>query len=370
MERPEGAGAPGLTSRRRFLIGAVAVPVTAGAAAYLGLLTARDDPATGATRKRAFEPRGSTGQAVQRAIDEAYRTGGGVVPLSTGTYTTDAPILVRDNVMLTGRGPASRVKAGRGFLRHPGPHGGHPLITTDGADDVTISDLVADQSGDTLDGDVAGRLREHLVDGRYSTNLLISGVRTRNPFSYSIAVIGSARFRVQGCRTSVTSRGRYDQLDGIHVLGSRAGDVVDNQVDQGGPGADGDDGLVAHSINDPCHAIVYRNNRVRGGRHGAAMQLAVGRAPVHDIVIRNNTFYGSPIGLHARYYAEGAWVRDIVVGGSSLAGNVFSDNASSAVDFTAGRVENTVVSYNTSVESGDFLVPRGSGNMLHDNVVD
>lgn len=142
---------------------------------------------------------------------------------------------------------------------------------------MTIADITADHNGDFVDADVSGRLREYLIDGRPSDNPRVTGVRTRNPFTYSIGVVGSSRFRIQRCRTSVSSAGRYDQLDETHVLGSRDGDVVDNDVDQGGA-ADGDDGLVAHSINNPCHGIVYRNDRVRGGRHGAAMQLAAGRA--------------------------------------------------------------------------------------------
>jgi polygalacturonase len=354
-------------TRRLLLAGVLAVPVAAGAAARWELSSRWRRPATGAPGGPAFVPRSTSGEAVQEAVDAASRAGGGVVRLSSRTYVTDAPVLLKDDVMLQGAGPGSVLRAGPTFLDHPGPHGGHPLVTTSGAANVTIADLTADHSGNVLDADVPGRLREFLIDGRHSDNLVVTGVHTRNPFTYSIAVVGCSRFRVQGCRTSVRTVGRYDQLDGIHVLGSRYGDVVDNHVDQGGAGSDGDDGLVAHTIDDACHDVVFRNNTVRGGGHGAAMQLAAGDAPLSDIVIRNNYFYGSPRGLRTGYYAEGAVIRGVTVGGGSLAGNVFEDIGAPAVDFTAGPMRDTLVSYNTSIDAGGFRARPGPGTVLLHN---
>ncbi|MFP3525826.1 hypothetical protein SB912_25405, partial [Pantoea sp. SIMBA_072] len=77
------------------------------------------------------------------------------------------------------------LKATSRFLKAKGPLGGHPLITTNGSQNVTIADLTADQSGDVIDGNVSGRLKEYLVDVRNSTNAVVEGVATKNPFTYS-----------------------------------------------------------------------------------------------------------------------------------------------------------------------------------------
>ena len=90
----------------------------------------------------------------------------------------------------------------------------------------------------------------YLIDVRDSENAVVIGVRTRNPFSYSIAVVGSSGFCVSRCNTQVATSGLYNQLDGIHVLDSNDGQVIGNYVDQR-IGTDGDDGLVAHTISAP-----------------------------------------------------------------------------------------------------------------------
>ncbi|MEZ0490923.1 glycosyl hydrolase family 28-related protein [Kineococcus sp. TBRC 1896] len=303
---------------------------------------------------------------MQAAIEVAHAGGGGVVRLSRGTYLTEAPIRLRSGVALRGDGSGTVLKAGPDFLSRTGPHGGHPLLTTEGADDVTIAALTADHSGDALDADVPGRLVEYLVDGRHSENLLLEEVTTCNPFTYSIAIVGSSRFSVRGCRTSVSTSGRYTQLDGIHVLGSRYGEVIGNDVDQGG-GDDGDDGLVAHTITQPCHDVVFRDNRVRGGRHGSAMQLAVGGATLHDVVVRNNFFYDSPRGLRSGQWSAGGMLRRVIVGGDAAGGNAFWNNGGAAVDFAEVPTEDVVVSHNTSVASGEFL--GRTGTLLRANSV-
>ena len=164
--------------------------------------------ATGAPGGAVVKPAARTGVAVQEAIDLAHRRGGGVVRLGVGTYVTDRPLRVRSRVALVGNGPQTVVKAGPAFLSSRGPLGGHPLITTYGASDVTVANLTADQSGDVLDGNVPERLTEFCVDGRHSTNLVFDRVSTRNPFSYSIAVVATSQFCVRGCQTRVTTVGR------------------------------------------------------------------------------------------------------------------------------------------------------------------
>ncbi len=302
-------------------------------------------------------PEGTDGLALQRAIDAVHEAGGGTVQLAAGTtYLTDEHILVRSAVSLVGAGPSTVVKAGPRFLETRGPNDGYPLLTTHGAEDVRIADLTADQSGDLLDGNVENRLHEYLVDVRRSRRVVVERVSTVNPFSYSIASVGSTDFTIRGCRTRVRTSGRYTQLDGIHVLDSSYGLVVDNDVDQGGPGRDGDDALVAHTMGRDCHHVVYRGNRVRSGRFGGGMQLAVGDGDIHHITVADNVFHDSPSGVRVGDYGGDGVVRAITIGGSRRDGNVFTRNERFAVRMLTRLGGDVHVSHNTSIGSGGFLL--------------
>ena len=258
--------------------------------------------APGATATRLFAPSGmvannatdNTG-AIQRAINAASSAGGGVVALPAGTFLVNGHLTLKNNVKLTGVGPATVLKAGLRFLDSAGIDGGYPIVTTAGASNVTIANLTADQSGDVLNGNVrpADRLAAYLIDVRGSHNVVVDGVYTRNPFTYSIAVVGSNDFCIVHCNTRVATSGRYNQLDGIHILDSNTGQVIDNYLDQR-VGTDGDDGLVAHTIGAPVYDVLYANNTVRGGSGGSGMQIAIGNYSIYNLTIRNNDFYGYP----------------------------------------------------------------------------
>lgn len=294
---------------------------------------------------------------IQKAIDAASRRSGGVVQLAAGTYMVSRPLVLRSGVALKGAGKSTRVKAGPLFLKNRGPFGGHPLITTNGSTKVTISDLVADQSGDTLNGNTPYRLNEYLIDVRYTDNAVVQRVTTANPFTYSIAVVASTNFCVRNNFTSVSTSGKYNQLDGIHIFDSSVGVVQGNTVDQGS-GSDGDDGLVAHSIGEPVHDVAYLNNKVRGGRHGSAMQIAVGAAGAYNLTIKGNRFWGSPNGLITGYYGGRGPVKNVEV-----RDNVFQDNAGRSVDFF-GAISQIVLAGNTACRSGSFNVTAGAGNWI------
>ncbi|WP_437771144.1 glycosyl hydrolase family 28-related protein [Arthrobacter sp. KNU40] len=296
---------------------------------------------------------------IQQAIDAAARAGGAVVQLPAGRFDLDRSLVLKSNVELKGAGPSTVLKATSNFLDSEGPHGGHPLITTDGATNVTISQLTADQSGDVLNGDTAGRLNEYLVDVRHSSNALVEGVSTTNPFTYSIAVVDSSNFCVRNNTTAVTTNGRYNQLDGIHITDSHSGVVEGNHVDQG-KGADGDDGLVAQTIGAPVYDVLYRNNDVRGGPHGSGMQIAVGNNEAFNITVANNRFWGSPNGIRTGYYGGSAAIHDIVI-----SGNTFTDNAGPSVYFT-GQLTNIHVTGSAICRSGDVKVTSGEGNDVSD----
>ncbi len=320
--------------------------------------------ATGSTattvRRVQAPPAGSTADwsaTIQGAIDTASRRGGEVVQLEAGTYLLSKPLVLRSGVTLKGVGAATRLKAGPQFLKKKGPFGGHPLITTNGASKVTISDLTADHSGNTLNGNTPGRLTEYLIDVRYSSNAVVQRVTTVNPFTYSIAVVASSDFCIRGNSTSVATNGRYDQLDGIHILDSSFGVVQGNTVDQGS-GTDGDDGLVAHSIGEPVHDVAYLENTVRGGRHGSAMQIAVADAGAYNLTIAGNRFWGSTGGLVTGYYGGKGPVSNVEV-----RNNRFEDNAGPSVDIY-GAVTGIVLSANTALRSGAFQVVSGFGNRV------
>lgn len=349
-----------------------AVRVLVGIAAA-GLIAAvlhviSDSGATGctasgsrATQVRQVEPEeGSSSDnssLIQAAIDAASRGGGAIVQLPAGTIYIDRPLVVKGNVALKGAGQGTVLKASSRFLTSTGPYGGHPLITTDGASDITIADLTADQSGDSLDGNTAGRLNEYLVDVRHSNNALIEGVYTRNPFTYSIAVVGSNGFCVRNNNTAAASSGKYDQLDGIHITDSAFGAVVGNKVDQG-IGIDGDDGLVAQTIGAPVHDIIYRENDVRGGSHGSGLQLAVGNHQIYNITIASNRFWGSPSGVQTGYYDGSAAVHDI-----SVSGNTFVDISGPSVNLF-GDLKDITVSGNSLCRSGGLRVAGGPQNTV------
>lgn len=320
--------------------------------------------ATGSTasavRKVAAPRAGTTtdsASVIQSAIDTTARQGGGAVQLGAGVYLISRPLILRDGVALKGMGPTTRVKAGAQFLKNRGPFGGHPLISTNGASKVTISDLTADQSGDVLNGNTPHRLNEYLIDVRYSTNALVQRVITANPFTYSIAVVASTNFCVLNSNTSVSTSGRYDQLDGIHIFDSSFGVVQGNTVDQG-KGTDGDDGLVAHSIGEAVHDVAYLDNTVRGGRHGSAMQIAVADAGAYNLTIAGNKFWGSPNGVITGYYGGNGPVRNIEV-----RDNTFTDNRGPSVDIF-GTVTDIVVTGNKACRSGAFTVAPGAGNRV------
>jgi polygalacturonase len=340
--------------------------------------------ASGATAARVFAPSGlvansraDSTSAIQGAINAAAAAGGGVVTLPAGTFLINGHLKLRSNVKLTGAGRRTVLKAGPAFLDSTGPEGGYPIVTTAGASNVTIAHLTADQSGNTLNGNAHpdGRLASYLVDVRDSHNAVVDGVYTRNPFTYSISVIKTSDFCVTHCNTQVATSGRYDQLDGIHILDSNTGQVIGNYVDQR-VGTDGDDGLDAHSISAPVYDVLYARNTVRGGNNGDGMQLSVGDHPIHNVTIRDNYFWGAPFGIRTGYFDTGlnGSVYNISITGNRIynlvAGKAFP-HGGNAIDI-GGFGEKAPVAYitvkdNSICHAGAIIVFRGVGNTVSDN---
>lgn len=300
--------------------------------------------------------------AIQNAIDAASRRGGGIVALPAGTFMINQHLVLKNNVELIGAGPATVIKAGPGFMATQGPGSGYPIISTAGASDTTISHLTADQSGNTLDGNVATRLSSYVVESRSSRNVVVDGVYTRNPFTYSIAVVASTNFCVENSNVQVATSNRYNQLDGIHVLDSSWGQVINNTVQSG------DDGLVAHTIDGPVHNVLYANNNVQGGSQADGIQLAVGNFPIYNIKIEDNEFYGSLFGIRTGYYDN----RSGAVHNISITGN-YIHNLSQGRQFPAigiggfggrGPVTNITVTNNRTCKAGPVTVQEGTGNVV------
>jgi polygalacturonase len=298
--------------------------------------------------------------AIQNAIDVAGRRGGGIVTLPAGTFLIDSHLVMKDNVELTGVGPATVIKAGPGFLSTQGPGGGYSLVSTAGASDITIADFTADQSGNTLDGNLPARLAGYVVEGYHSRNVVINGVYVRNPFTYSIAIVRSTDFCIENCNVNVTTGGLYNQLDGIHILDSNTGQVINNVVESE------DDGLVAHTIGAPVYDVLYADNDVHGGSIADGMQFAVGDFPIYDIVVEYNNFYGSQFGIRTGYYDNrtGA-VYNILIRWNYIH-NLSQGRLFPAIKIGGfgglGSIENAIIMENYICAAGIVAVQPGPGN--------
>ncbi|MCD4851381.1 hypothetical protein LN996_11210 [Arthrobacter sp. AK01] len=299
--------------------------------------------------------------SIQGRINAAGNAGGGIVKLPAGTFVINGKLRMAGNVKLEGAGPATILKAGPSFTGNTGPAGGYPIVTTAGADNTTLSNFTADQSGDTLNGNVTGRLKEYVIDVRESSNSLVQGVHTKNPFTYSIAFVGGLKWCVRDSSTQSATNGKYVELDGIHAMNTANGDIVGNVVDQR-KGTDGDDGIAVHTYgNEDVHDIRIADNTVRGGRHGAGIDLAGGSGVVYNINLTGNTVWGSPRGLHDAYYDGTKQIHHIQVVGNTFKNNDIKTTGG-AVDFER-PVTYVTMTDNTACNSGDYRLPAGTGNV-------
>jgi polygalacturonase len=325
--------------------------------------------ATGSSATRRLNVKGlssnGTGDdfaAIQNAIDLAGQRGGGIVALPAGTFVIDSHLALKDNVELTGVGPATVIKAGPEFLAAQYPGGGYPIITTAGASNTTIADLTADQSGETLNGDTPGRLSGYAVEGFYSRNVVIDGVYVRNPITYSIAMVRSSDFCVENSNVAATTANLYTQLDGIHILDSHSGQVIGNTI------RSGDDGLAAHTIGAPVYDVLFADNTVFGGVTNAGLQLAVGGFPIYAIQVEDNDFYGSLWGIRTGYYdGSDASVSNILISANYIH-NLSEGQWFPAIDFDdpggPDSITDVTVTGNRICQAGAIVVQPGPGNVV------
>jgi hypothetical protein len=188
---------------------------------------------------------------------------------------------------------------------------------------------------------------------------------------------GTTKFCIRNCNTQVATSGRYTQLDGIHILDSSFGDVINNAIDQR-VGLDGDDGMVAHTIHGPVHDVTYAGNKVRGGHRGNGMQIAVGNFSIYRVKILDNEFRGSPFGIRTGYYANGTGdIHHITIRGNYIhdlkPGHAFPERGN-AIDIGFGNkgsstVTNTSITNNQVCNAGVIKLAPGQGNVVSNNTV-
>ncbi len=364
----------------------VAAP-TPGVLPFPGGNACSTSNATGATARQVFPVKhlvanGKTDNytVIQNAINTAEIKGGGIIKLPAGTFLINGHIEMKNNVTLEGAGPSTIIKAGPNFLKNPSSVG-YSVISAKNVSNVTIKNLTADQQGNKLDGNSINRFLGYVIHVYQSKNVNVNGVYVRNPFTYSIVAEESTNFCFKQNNTRVVTSGKYDQLDGIHVLNSSFGDVLNNYIDQG-HGADGDDGLAAHTINGSTHDITYAGNKIRGGKGGSCMQLALTNTTdtIYNIKIQNNECWGSPRGIRTGYYGEngetGGSVYNIIIGGSAKTGNYIHDNifnntnVGDAINIYGNGIDpfNITVSYNRTCKAGTISVGKGNNNNAKYNI--
>jgi polygalacturonase len=330
---------------------------------------------TGATATNVITPTGLSTSAtvdnttaIQKAINTAGKDGGGVVTLPAGTFMINGHLVMQNNVELTGAGTGQNgttLVAGPKFLKTTGTGGGYPIISTAGADNVTIASLIANQSGNTLNANVPTRLFSYVVEARASTNVLFSNVSVINPFTYSIAMVASSNFCVENSSVNASAtETKYDQLDGIHIMDSNNGDVINNTI------TSGDDALAAHTMGAPVYNVVFANNILHGGTGASGLQFAV-QSPyaIYNITAENNDVTGSGIGMHTGYYGSTAtgdvygiqilnnYIYDLLNGNSGLSIQMGDSGQ-------VGTVTQITVSNTLLCNAGSIEVQSGSGNTV------
>src|SRR5208282_1430530 len=156
---------------------------------------------------------GDSSTEINNAIKTASsHSGGGIVTLNAGTYTIDSTIDLASNVELAGAGEGSTtIMAGS-------TANVDPMITTNGTDNVTIQNLTVNQDGESNASKQS--LSYYMVEDRSGSNVIFQNIATREPTTYSITAVNASDFcfRNNDVLQDPGENGKYNQLDGIHIL--------------------------------------------------------------------------------------------------------------------------------------------------------
>jgi polygalacturonase len=293
---------------------------------------------------------GDSSGEIEAAINTAKAAGGGTVVLQAGTYTMADDIAVWSGVDLRGQGEGVTVLQAAPSISLD------PVVTTWYSSNVTIENLTVNQDGEAP---VARQdLSYYMVEARGGSNVIIQDVATREPTTYSIAAVGTSHFCFRGdnVQQDPAENGKFNQLDGIHILNSSYGDVTGNYVDNSYGGATGgDDGIVAHAYGGTVAHVAYTGNVVRGGWNGDGMGvwIAGSGSSITGITVTGNEFWGEG-GIHPGSSRS--------LAGSSFTGNILHDNYNGIVLAGSGLT----VTGNYLCSSGTVTV-TGRGNTVSGN---
>jgi polygalacturonase len=277
---------------------------------------------------------GSTNDAtaIQNALTAAGAAGGGIVYLPPGTYIVNKYLLIPSNVTLLGAGMGiSIIKSGGSALRTSGgvapDGGGYSILQATGVTrtNITIQDLTVDgnESADRTALAASGvRLNSYLVDMRTVSGLRILRVATRNTWTYNMVPFNCDGFEIAYCDVKDPgTTGVYNQLDGIHCLGSSRGRIHHNKVDNR-TGGDADDAIAVHVIpgSNAITDVRVHHNVLRGGANGHGIQVAGDTVAISHVTLSDNDIYDCPAGIEAQWFSAsgGAAIRHLTIRGNNV----------------------------------------------------
>jgi hypothetical protein len=289
------------------------------------------------------------------AIQSALNAGGHVV-LQAGTYTVSHTLTVPSGVEFSGQGE------GVTTILVAASANVDPVVTTNGGSNITVAQMTINQDGESKVS--TQNLAWYLLEARGGSNVIFQNIATRDPSTYSMVAVNESRFCFlnNNVLQDPAENGKYDQLDGIHVLNSSYGDVLDNYVDNSYDGAtDGDDGIVAHADGGNVSNILYAGNVVRGGQNGAGMGIWTYNGTITGITVTQNEFWGE-LGIHS---SDSGGSTKKLTNSSITTNNLHNNGSSTLAGILLGGTGLTVTG-NELCSSGSVQV-TGSANTVSGN---
>ena len=288
-------------------------------------------------------------------IEAAFaRSGSETVVQRPGTYYITRPVVIPRGDVFDGAGiDLSRLKA------LPG-HNVNPMVKLQG--DATLRNMTVDQNG--ADPSSRQDLSQYTVDVRGSNND-VDHTKIVGYTTYALVAAGAERFCFHNgvILGDPALNGRFNQLDGAHVLNSRLGDVVRMYVDGRYNGATaGDDSFVAHVIDGGTVSDVrYVDNVARAGANGTAFAVWPYSGNITRISFSGNEVWGDgQIGHGEGYGGSRGTFTD-----SSITDNIVHNTGENAISM-AGK--NLTVTGNKTCSTGPIRV-TGSNNTVGNNSV-
>src|SRR5579871_1796144 len=324
-------------NRRHFIglaatgAGALATPMIAAAAQPISTL-GRDATQYG------LHPGSPDDQTriLQRAIDEAART---QMPLALppGVYRVGQLRLPNGAQLLGVRGATRLVF-----------NGGASLLTSEGAGNVSLDNLVLDGGGIPL---ASRRGLVHCIDGR---NISITGCEITasggngiwlenvsgdisGNIITKIAVTAITSFDAQGLAVARnTIRDTND--NGIEILRTSIGDdgtlVADNRIEdiKAGPGGSGQYGNAINAFR--AGNVIVRGNRIRNCDYSAVR----GNSASNIQIVNNNVSDVREVALYSEFSFEGAIISGNTVDGAAFGVSVCNFNEGGRIAVVQGNI--------------------------------